>query len=441
LHLCAIVLFAWTGALVFGPLSLGLRSDALSAAWLACGAAALALGAFAFLPPRFWAALARHTGATWAGALGLGLLAAGFDAYGAMLWRPSAALTFRLVALLLQPFLTGVIADPARHIIGTEAFNIEIGATCSGVEGVALMLGFSALWLWVFRRSCRFPRALLLAPAGMILIWTLNGVRIAALILIGNAGARDLAAGGFHSQAGWIAFNAVAFAFAMSARKIRWLAAPASSHAAAPVEPADPNAAYLAPLLAILVAAMVARASTTRLELVYPIQLLAGAAAFWLFRREYRRMDWSMSLSAPLFGAAAGAVWLACDRLIPGPRLLAPAEGTASLLCGALAAVTLIPAAEELAFRGFLPRRLVSAAFLSVPPKAVGLIPLLVSTLAFSFYHAVHWLAAALAGSLYAAAFLRRGRTSDAVAAHAFANLLLVICAALTGRSLFATLW
>ena len=72
------------------------------------------------------------------------------------------------------------------------------------------MIAFGIVWLLLFRKESRFPQALVLIPAGVVLIYLLNAARIAALILIGDAGAERIALGGFHSQAGWIAFNLVA---------------------------------------------------------------------------------------------------------------------------------------------------------------------------------------------------------------------------------------
>jgi exosortase/archaeosortase family protein len=47
----------------------------------------------------------------------------------------------------------------------------------------------------------------------------LGVLRIAILMLIGNAGFPDVAAYGFHSQAGWIAFNSVACGLAFLSRR------------------------------------------------------------------------------------------------------------------------------------------------------------------------------------------------------------------------------
>src|SRR4029077_2254166 len=82
---------------------------------------------------------------------------------------------------------------------------------CSGLEGVGLMLVFCTAWLWYFRREYIFPRALSVLPIAVLVIFLLNALRIAALVFIGDAGYQGVASVGFHSQAGWIAFNLAAF--------------------------------------------------------------------------------------------------------------------------------------------------------------------------------------------------------------------------------------
>jgi len=57
------------------------------------------------------------------------------------------------------------------------------------------------------------------ALAGLLYRWRRL---LTALILIGVAGARDVAVNGFHSEAGWIAFNCVALGFALTAQRVAW---------------------------------------------------------------------------------------------------------------------------------------------------------------------------------------------------------------------------
>src|SRR5581483_603494 len=138
------------------------------------------------------------------------------------LWTPLTRLTYGLVAALLRLLVSPVVLDPAHFVIGTRTFQVEIAAGCSGFEGMGLILAFGIVWLVLFREETRFPQGLLLLPAGVVFIYLLNVVRITVLLLIGNAGASAIALGGFHSQAGWIAFALASLAFCFVARRIPW---------------------------------------------------------------------------------------------------------------------------------------------------------------------------------------------------------------------------
>jgi CAAX prenyl protease-like protein len=87
-----------------------------------------------------------------------------------------------------------------------------------------------------------------------------------------------------------------------------------------------------------------------------------------------------------------------------------------------------LPVAEELAYRGYLLRRLVAADFESVSFAAVGWIPVLVSALAYGILDGVLWPAGIAAGIVFAVLLTRTRRMGEAVAAHVVANAL--ICAA-----------
>jgi exosortase/archaeosortase family protein len=111
-------------------------------------------------------------------------------------------------------------------VLSTDRFAVEVSEICSGLEGMGLMLAFTAAWLVYFRREYIFPRALVLIPIGLVTIFALNILRIAALMLIGYAGYPGVAQYGFHSQAGWIAFNTVACVLVFFSRRNTWLNLP-----------------------------------------------------------------------------------------------------------------------------------------------------------------------------------------------------------------------
>ena len=84
-----------------------------------------------------------------------------------------------------------------------------------------------------------------------------------------------------------------------------------------------------------------------------------------------------------------------------------------------------VPIAEELAFRGYLARRLVAREFDEVPFERLTLISIGLSSLTFGLMHGQHWLVGIVAGLAYVALLRGKGRMGDAVVAHAVSNLLL----------------
>jgi exosortase E/protease (VPEID-CTERM system) len=431
----------------------------VAALWYATGVLAIALAACAFVPPRLALEFVRSTGYAWVYALAAAIIA-GRAVVSTTLWngrvwspaldlswKPATDLTFTLVQGLLHLFLSNVVADRSSMIIGNPKFMVQILPWCAGFEGTALMLVFSVAWLGYFRREFRFPRALLLIPAGMLVIWLSNALRITALILIGVAGAPKVAAGGFHSQAGWIAFNCVALSFAVLTRHMPWFASKRfAADRSASVQLStvsvvaaaghNPTAAYLAPFLAILAAAMLSRAASGGFEWLYPLRFVVAAAVLWFFRSTYSELNWRFGGFSVVAGIGVFGLWLGLDLMTHASQTSALGGSLASLSAPAriawlifrtAAAVITVPIAEELAFRGFLIRRLSSANFDSLSPRHYTYIAVFVSSLAFGLLHGDRWLAGTLAGLIYAFAFLRRGRIGDAAMAHATTNALLAV--------------
>jgi exosortase E/protease (VPEID-CTERM system) len=452
-HLAAILLFAGLTSLLFENRLQGVAADILVVGWAATGAGAIVLAAFAFLPAAFWRAVLRGTGDVWAYVLVVGIGACVLAAYATPIWNPLARWTLRLAWLLLRPFVPGVSADPSSMMFGTPGFSVQVAPACSGYEGIGLILAFTAGWLWFFRREWRFPRALLLIPLGVAAIWVFNAARVAGLVLIGVAGAPEIAMQGFHSHAGWIAFNVVALGTCLAARRISWLTTAGSDGTLVDGtlvdgtrlrEHSEPNpiAPYLLPLLAILAAAMLAGAASNGFEWLYALRVAAAAAALWYFRDTYRALDWRVGWPALALGGLVFLIWIGLEPLAGSartgePSALAHASAlsrVAWLAFRILGAVITVPIAEELAFRGFLLRRLVSADFESVAWRTFAWAPFLISSVGFGLLHGDRWLAGTFAGMIYAFAMMRRGRIGEAAAAHAVTNALLAIYVLVTGN-------
>jgi CAAX prenyl protease-like protein len=139
------------------------------------------------------------------------------------------------------------------------------------------------------------------------------------------------------------------------------------------------------------------------------------------------RPGW-LSLSA---GVAVAAIWLVCARaaalpdMMLGPPNLFTAPFSGWMIAGLIGGAIVGPVAEELAFRGYLARRLVDADFESVSFGNFSWIGLLGSSMVCGVAHA-HWIPAMLSAMIFAALMYRSGRLTDAIAAHLTTSGLLL---------------
>ena len=429
--------FVWVSKQLYSGQLPSLDPDLLVTAWALTGLVTVAMAALAFLAMKTWRQIREATGSLWAVALSTALIASFFTRPARALWEPATRLTFTMVKFMLSWILPEATAAAEKATIHAPHFSVIIAPECSGLEGAALILVFTIAWLWLFRQESRFPWALALLPVGVVVLFILNAVRLTALVWIGNAGAQKIAAGGFHSQAGWISFNAVAFGLSMVARRSPWFSLRTKS-----AEPSrtseDATGAFLIPFLAILGVGMLVRAASAGFESLYPLRLVAAVLALWIFRRSYRECDWRFGWAAPVAGIGVFVLWVGLERVLgtassssPIPAALDAMSAPGRivwLMARVLAASITVPIAEELAFRGYLMRRLVSADFERVDPRRYTWLSLTVSSIVFGAMHGSSWVAGSAAGLIYGWLYTRSGRIGDPIAAHATTNILLAAC-------------
>ncbi len=425
--------------------------------------------ALACLPLRTWIIAIRTTGTLWRFSALAGLLAVVVRAVMWFFWHnPQLApgrflqvATFHSVNFALNLFLPDVAMDVATFTIGTPRFSVTILPPCSGVEGLGLVLVFTSVWLWYLRKESRFPQALLLIPCALGCAWLLNIARLTALIIIGDKVGQDVAMVGFHSQAGWIAFTLVALGFSVATQKLSWVRRDPSPQPSnlvelteAPIEspgsvfekthesPCESPAihAYLVPFLTILAVSIVSKAASGNFEWLYPLRFIAALIAIWHFRPELKKLNWRFGWIAPVAGVAVFFAWIvpsfwgheeSSGSLGFSLQALTPSARLAWIAFRIAAAAITVPIAEELAFRGFLARRLVGREFDCVSFSRLTILPIAVSSVAFGLMHGQQWLVGILAGLVFALVLRWRGRIGDAVVAHAVSNLLLaawVLC-------------
>jgi exosortase E/protease (VPEID-CTERM system) len=437
-HTAVLGLFVWITSNVMANPIPAAQADSWAVGWIGSAALTLVLWCLALFPFQTWLTTVRlEARRVFAATLvGSAAWASGFVTQ--RLWEPFAGYTFGLVHLLLSAIYTNIVTEPENLIIGTPSFLALIAPECSGLEGVGLTLVFTGVVLWSWRESFQFPAALLLLPLGGTVIWILNALRITAFVVIGDAGWPEVAAGGFHSQAGWISFNAVALGLVGITLRGRYFMS--AKETARPAENADTTAAYLLPFLAIVATAMLTGAVSAGFDWLYPLRVIAAVAILWTFRRSYPSFTWSWSWGPIGIGMVCFLIWLA---LAPEASVNAPWPAHLQetsiwtgvwLLSRVIGYVLTVPLAEELAFRGYLTRRIISSEFDSLPIGVFTWSSLLISSVLFGLFHGPHWLPGTITGLLFALALYRRRSLADAVVAHAITNLLLTLYVFATGR-------
>ena len=247
--------------------------------------------------------------------------------------------------------------------------------------------------------------------------------------------------GGFHSIAGWVFFLMIGLGLVALARRAPFFSA---------IEPEaqDPSQrldrATLLPAMVLVATAMTTTAAPTPgFDRYYPAKVIAAAALVLLFyRKNYSELRLTWSWHAAAGGCAVFALWMLMEPPDPDQTRAATvysgvqsftAAGAAVWLCfRVIGSVVTVPLAEELAFRGYLSRRLIGSDFQSVPPGQLSWLSFLVSSVLFGVLHG-RWVAGTLAGMAYALAYHRRGELTDAVVAHGVTNGLIAAVVLLTG--------
>jgi exosortase E/protease (VPEID-CTERM system) len=336
--------------------------------------------------------------------------------------------TINIAGFILRAFYENVRIDMPNRMLGISDFSVIIDGMCSGYEGIGMMLVFITWYLATHRKDLRFPAALLLLPLGAVLIWLSNCLRIAALVAIGSSFSSDVAMEGFHVNAGWICFIAVSLLMMTIAGNSRSICkTPATHHLAI-----DSGNALAIPFLVMLAATLLSSAISTSFPWLYPVRILATGIAISVLWKHFAFKMFSGAPFAILAGAIVFILWIV---LVPSPAeenkkfyetlfSAPPLVAIGWIATRLLGAILIVPIAEELAFRAYIPALLDDARNGERNTGKFQWLPFLASSTAFGMLHTA-WLAGTIAGAAYYVVKLWNGRLSDAIVAHMTTNLLL----------------
>lgn len=346
-------------------------------------------------------------------------------------WHWLTEITFRSVAGLMSLFVNDLLVVPEHQVIGTRVFGVAVADSCSGVEGFALITAFLGIYAMLFRDTLRMGRFWLVVwPLALLCSWFLNVTRITALLLVGTFATPELAQNGFHSFAGWLFFILLAFVVLVVVSRVTWLQKGDRAEKTPLRLSEDAAAARIVPFIVFMLSGVVAQAFWRDPALAYPYQAGLMALALWWFRRPLMQLITMPGIEAVIAGLAIGVgwIWLApeSDGLTGALAGLTPVMLMLWAAIRIIGTVVLVPAIEELFFRGYIQARLDRGTW------GWRLAAIAVSTGLFALLHG-RWLAAGVAGVVFSLLYMRKGRLADAIAAHAIANALIAAVAAWRG--------
>ncbi|MBT9585542.1 exosortase E/protease, VPEID-CTERM system [bacterium] len=359
-------------------------------------------------------------------AIGISLMAPAIASYTSSSWHSFAGVTFAATDALLTFLMIDTVASPQQLMLGTPYFVIEIQPGCSGYEGIGLISVLLGVYLYIRRAEVVFPTALWLFVIGAAASWCVNVLRLVALVLIGSKVSPEIAIRGFHSQAGWLSFTLTGMLLIYLAETSRWF-----RHKSAPHESiAYPALPYLSPLLATLMGTILAEAMRADFNTWYLIKPLLGLMFLIQFRQPiWNRLTRPQMVPSLAVGVLVYLFWILLEQQVAStsPYTALPTmEATVWVLIRCLGGVLVVPIVEELAFRGYLLKRLQQREFETVPDSSAPLLATLLSSLAFGALH-TNWLGGVVAGVAYARVATLPGGLSNAILAHSVSNLCIAL--------------
>lgn len=400
------------------------------------GLAALIGGALWLMPRASWKALFQDHKSILLPTIAISLAIPSLAWAISLAWNWFDALqlaTFYGVAIVLAILGNDVFVNLERETIGIVDFYVEVAESCSGIEGLALTTAFMAIYALLMKDDLRMGRFWLIVwPAALVLSFILNVIRISVLILIGAYVSPELAVNGFHSFAGWLSFTLLALLILTIVNVLPGLSKTPRVTNAKALTPLteDKAAAFIVPFLAFMLSGLFVHTFSQTPELWYGVQVVAMALALWIFRKPILALTRDIDLIAIGAGVLIGVGWIVTAEPAAPYASLAEVGAVALTVWVVLRVIgtaVLVPIVEELFFRGYL--------FSLIDDGSAwrrGL-AIAVTTAGFAALHS-RPMAAAIAGVVFAAVMLRRGRVFDAILSHAVANALIAAAALATGQ-------
>ena len=183
----------------------------------------------------------------------------------------------------------------------------------------------------------------------------------------------------------------------------------------------------------------------------FPFRVAILIAVLWLFSRDAISLRASNLVGSVALGLAVFAIWIGPDLLIPGYRehwlfqnsITGKLHSSISqdlladkmvLLLRCFRAIILVPIIEELFWRAWLMRWVISSDFQTVKLGAYTSKAMWITALLFASEHGPYWEVGLIAGLLYNWWMVRTKSLGDCILAHAVTNAALSFYVVQTGK-------
>jgi exosortase E/protease (VPEID-CTERM system) len=359
------------------------------------------------------------------------------------LWEPLSYITMRGSHFILLWFFDDLTYDIQEKLLGVNDFIVHIAPVCSGLEGLVISTSVTSLYIIFLREQLKFPLALVLIPIAAVLSILFNIFRIASLIAIGTI-APDLAIGGFHSVAGWIAAILVTFIiiFGFSSLSVFSKQKPEVLNDSQIIdEDGDLAWSILIPFILVLTATLISMVFNQGFNYWYPLKAIAGLVGLFIYWKSYSLKLPSKWAETIFTGALVAFIWIA---IYPPDE-----EYNASFIAGlesmplwffilwffsrALGGWFIIPIIEELVFRGYVLCRASNNNIELHKKITFSWTALIISSIIFGFIH-TEFIAGVIAGVIFALLRFRGKSISEVIVAHMIANILVSFWALYTNN-------
>ena len=372
--------------------------------------------------------------------------------YAYRLWEPLSTITLYSAYWILSIFFDSTFMEASNYYLGLRFFVVEISDVCSGLEGLVISIFTTSIYLFFLRKELRFPLVLILLPIAATISILFNIVRITVLVLIGALFSPEIAIGGFHSVAGWIAaiFVAAMIVFIFSNLTIFNKEGIEKTKIEKDIiEDDNPDIAWamLLPFIVFLFITLVSQIflektdGTSHFNYLYPIKTIAGAALlayFWKIYNFKMPQEWKEPIIGGLIIAVLWILLVPADeaynqRFSDGLQTMSTAVMLGWFAFRFLGAWVVVPFIEEMVFRGYLLARFSGQALANENKLVFSWFAFSISTVLFAFIH-FSIIAGVVAGAIFAIIRYRSKSLSEPILAHAAANIFVSAWAVSTGQ-------